>query len=107
MNGEWLRPDSDRSRYYNHSTFCDLVISGLLGLVPRQDDTVMVDPLLPADAWDWFCLDNVLYHGQSLTILWDRRGDKYGKGKGLHIFADGIRCAQSDKLACIRGELCK
>jgi len=105
MNGEWLRPDSDRSRYYNHSTFCDLVISGLLGLVPRQDDTIVVDPLLPADAWDWFCLDNVLYHGHLLTILWDRTGEKYGRGKGFHIFADGNRCAQSDKLACVRGEL--
>jgi hypothetical protein len=106
-NGEWLRPDSDRSRYYNHSTFCDLVISGLLGLVPRQDDTVVVDPLLPANAWDWFCLDNVLYHGRLLTILWDRTGEKYGRGKGFRIFADGNRCAQSQKLECVRGELCE
>lgn len=105
IDGTWLRPDSDRSRYYNHSTFCDLVINGLVGLVPRQGNVIVVDPLIPAGEWDWFCLDNVLYHGQSLTILWDRSGDKYGKGKGLHIFADGKRCAQSDKLACIRGEL--
>lgn len=48
-NGAWLKPDSDRSRYYNHSTFCDLVISGLAGLVPREDNLVQVDPLLPAD----------------------------------------------------------
>jgi len=97
-NGNWLKPDSDRSRYYNHSTFCDLVISGLVGLVPRQDDTVLVDPLIPADAWDWFCLDNVFYHGRVLTILWDRTGQKYGKGKGLHVFADGRKIAQSDEL---------
>jgi hypothetical protein len=103
MNGEWLRPDSDRSRYYNHSTFCDLVISGLAGLVPRQDDTVVVDPLIGADAWDWFCLDNVLYHGRSLTILWDRSGEKYGKGRGLHVFADGVEIAGSDKLTRITG----
>lgn len=107
MNGDWLKRDSDRSRYYNHSTFCDLVIAGLAGLIPRQDDTVEADPLLPADAWDWFCLDNVLYHGHVLTILWDRTGEKYGKSKGFHIFADGNKCVQSDKLECVKGELCE
>ena len=107
IDGTWLRPDSDRSRYYNHSTFCDLLITGLAGLVPREDNIVMVDPLIPNNTWDWFCLDNVQYHGRSLTILWDRSGDKYGMGKGLHIFADGTGCAQSDKLACTRGELCE
>ncbi len=58
--GHWLitGPKAERSRFYNHSTFCDLVISGLVGLVPRADDTVEVDPLVPADAWDWFCLDD-------------------------------------------------
>jgi len=105
IDGTWLKPDSDRSRYYNHSTFCDLVITGIAGLVPRQNNTVVVDPLLPADTWDWFCLDNVLYHGRLLTILWDRTGEKYGRGKGFYIFADGKRCAQSDTLACIVGEL--
>ena len=48
--GEWLitGPKAERSRFYNHSTFNDLVISGLVGLVPRDDDTIEVDPLLPA-----------------------------------------------------------
>ena len=105
MNGTWLRPDSDRSRYYNHSTFCDLVISGLAGLVPRPDDTIIVDPLIPADTWDWFCLDNVLYHDRTLTILWDRTGWKYGKGKGLHVFADGQEVTRSDELGRVEGKL--
>jgi len=104
-NGRWLKPDSDRSRYYNHSTFCDLVISGLVGLVPQQDDTLAVDPLIPAETWDWFCLDNVLYHGRTLTILWDQTGDKYKKGKGLHIYADGAEVAKSEKLERITSKL--
>ena len=33
-NGDWLKGDNERSRYYNHSTFCDLVITGLAGLRP-------------------------------------------------------------------------
>ncbi len=103
--GQWLKPDTDRSRYYNHSTFCDLVITGLMGLVPREDDTVVVDPLIPADTWDWFCLDNVHYHGRTLTILWDRNGEKYHKGKGFSIFADGRKIAHSDTLIRLTGEL--
>jgi DUF1680 family protein len=105
QNGTWLKPDSDRSRYYNHSTFCDLVISGLVGLVPREDDTVVVDPLIPADVWDWFCLDNVVYHGRTLTILWDRTGEKYRKGNGLRVFADGMEVARSDGLTRVAGKL--
>jgi len=104
-NGAWLTPDSDRSRYYNHSTFCDLVISGLVGLVPREDSTVLVDPLIPGNAWDWFCLDNVFYHGRALTILWDGSGKKYGKGKGFQVFADGRKIAQSDQPMLLIGEL--
>jgi hypothetical protein len=104
-NGQWLKPDSDRSRYYNHSTFCDLVISGLVGLVPQEDDTLVVDPLIPDETWDWFCLDNVLYHGRTLTILWDQTGDKYNKGKGLHVFADGKEVTRSEKLERITNKL--
>ena len=105
VDGTWLKPDSDRSRYYNHSTFCDLVICGLVGLVPREENEVMVYPLIPNDTWDWFCLDNVRYHDRSLSILWDRSGKRYGKGKGLRIFADGKEIARSDNLSCITGEL--
>ena len=104
-NGKWLKPDTNRSRYYNHSTFCDLVISGLAGLIPQEGNTVLVDPLLPEGAWDWFCLDNLLYHGRTLTILWDRSGDKYGKGKGFSIFADGKKIAGSDELRRVTGKL--
>ena len=105
IDGTWLRPDSDRSRYYNHSTFCDLVIAGLVGLVPRADDTVQVHSLLPVDSWDWFCLDGVPYHGHTLTILWDRTGVRYGKGKGLRVFADGREIAAADRLISVQGEL--
>jgi len=103
--GQWLTEDSDRSRYYNHSAFCDLVITGLVGLVPRDDDIVEVEPLLPNGTWDWFCLDNVLYHGRIITIIWDKTGGRYGRGKGLRVYADGKQIAQSDTLGRIRGKL--
>lgn len=105
INGNWLTPDTNRSRYYNHSTFCDLVITGLAGLVPHQDNTVEVNPLIPEEDWDWFCLDNVVYHGRMLTIIWDRNGDKYGKGKGLQIFVDGDQIAHTSELSHLTGTL--
>ncbi|RQW01859.1 glycoside hydrolase, partial [candidate division KSB1 bacterium] len=75
--GYWLKGDQERSRYYNHSTFNDLMISGLVGLRPRADEVIEVNPLIPENEWDWFCLDNVLYHGKTLTIIWDKTGEKY------------------------------
>ncbi|MDR0891195.1 MAG: six-hairpin glycosidase [Mediterranea sp.] len=96
--GYWLMGDRERSRYYNHSTFNDLLITGLIGLRPRLDNTLEVNPLLPAGKWDWFCLDNVLYHGRNITILWDKLGNRYHRGKGLRIFVDGKQVGQADGL---------
>jgi len=99
-NGTWdpEKGGRERGKDYNHSTYCDLVITGLVGLRPQPDDTIEVDPLLPADTWDWFCLDNVLYHGQIVTIVWDKTGEKYGRGKGLRIFAHAREIAQANSL---------
>jgi hypothetical protein len=104
--GKWLitGPKAERSRHYNHSTFNDLVISGLVGLVPRDDGTVEIDPLLPSDAWDWFCLDGVPYRGRSLTIAWDRTGQRYGRGAGLAVWVDGVEVARSAELTRITAQ---
>lgn len=98
ITGYWLMGDKERSRYYNHSTFNDLMITGLVGLRPRADDKIEVNPLIPQNQWDWFCLDNVLYHGDIVTILWDKTGEKYNKGKGFKIFKNGKEIASSEKL---------
>lgn len=103
--GYWLKGDQERSRYYNHSTFNDLIITGLVGLRPRADDTVEVNPLIPEGKWDWFALDNVKYHGKKLTIIWDKDGTKYNRGKGLMVFADGEQIASSDQLERVTGKL--
>jgi len=105
--GDWIArtrlAPNVRGKDYNHSSYCDLIISGLAGLRPRPDDIVEVNPLVPIDTWDWFCLDNVLYHGRVITILWDSIGTRYGKGKGLHVFANGTEIAQADSLQHISG----
>ena len=95
----------ERGKDYNHSGYCDLIISGLVGLRPRPDDVVEVNPLVDTDTWDWFCLDNVLYHGRIITILWDKTGKKYNRGKGLRVFTNGKEIAQSETIGRVTGEL--
>lgn len=101
VTGYWLKGDQERARYYNHSTFNDLMITGLMGLRPRADRTLEINPLVPAAEWDWFCLDNVRYHNHIITIIWDRHGDKYHQGKGLTILVDGKKVANQPELGRI------
>jgi hypothetical protein len=103
--GQWINGKGGRSRYYNHSTFADLLITGVVGLIPRADNTVEVWPLLPDGTWNYFCLDGVRYHGHVLTILWDADGSRYGHGKGLIVLADGKEIAHGNKLEKITGKL--
>ncbi len=95
----------ERGKDYNHSTYCDLIITGLVGLRPRADDTVEVNPLVPDGTWSYFCLDNVSYHGHRLTIFYDRTGGRYGRGNGLHVLADGKEIASAQKLERVIGRL--
>jgi Alpha-L-arabinofuranosidase B (ABFB) domain/F5/8 type C domain len=88
VNGNWIYDGANHSEHYNHSAYVDLIISGLLGVRPRADDAVDIDPLIP-DNWDYFALENVPYHGHNLTVLWDRNGNRYGKGAGLRVLVDG------------------
>lgn len=104
-NGYWLKGDNSRSSYYNHSGFADLIISDLVGIKPRNDNILEVYPLIPAGQWDWFCLDNVLYHGKKLTILWDKTGTKYKKGKGFLIYADGKQIYKGSELKRVTKKL--
>ena len=96
--GAWLMGDRERSRYYNHSTFNDLVITGIAGLRPQADGSIVVNPLIPQDKWPYFCLDNVSYHGHTLTIVWDKTGQRYHLGKGLSVMVDGKTVARRDDL---------
>lgn len=94
----------ERGKDYNHSTFCDLIINGLIGVRPRADDMVDVRPLVP-DTWDYFCLDAVPYHGHLLTIFYDKTGQHYHRGTGLSVLSDGKPIATSPTLSHVTGKL--
>ncbi len=96
--GSWQGHDMrNRSEHYFHSGFTDLVITGLAGVQPRNDDTFTIKPLVPDD-WDYFALDNLPYRGHTLSIIWDRTGDRYGMGSGLQILVNGEPAATAPEL---------
>jgi len=106
---EALHPDTgsfeghdgyNHSEHYFHSGFCDLVITGLVGLTPRDDETLEVNPLAPTD-WDYFALDDVPYRGHRVSVVWDKTGERYKLGAGLYVLIDGKVAGSSVKLARI------
>lgn len=86
-NGTWSseRGGVERGKDYNHSGFCDLVISDLLGLKPQIDGSIKLKPMVP-ESWDWFCIDRVISNGREIRVVWDKYGEKYKLGQGFMIF---------------------
>ena len=107
QNGTWSASKGgvERGKDYNHSTYCDLVISGLIGIRPQEGGMLVVNPLLPEGVWDYFCLENVMYQGKRITVLYDKTGTKYHQGKGLMIFVDGKRKTSSRNLSMLKCRL--
>jgi hypothetical protein len=103
--GSWDGHDSyNHSEHYFHSSYVDLLITGLVGLKPRDDDVIEVQPLAPDD-WDFFALEDVEYRGRRVSIIWDKKGDRYALGKGLHILVANRKVASADKLQRLTAEL--
>ena len=71
----------ERGKDYNHSTFCDLVISGLVGFIPHADGTFDVKPLVPRE-WEWFSLRNLHHCGHVVDI-------DYTRATGLSVTVNG------------------
>ena len=87
---EWGREDQTRGRHYNHSTFIDLVMTGICGIRPAADDKLVIRPL--GTSLDHFAVTDVRYHGHTVGIVWD-------KTEGLTVTLDGGKayaCAASD-----------
>ncbi|KAI1434155.1 six-hairpin glycosidase [Xylaria sp. CBS 124048] len=85
----------DRSSHYFHSSFVDLVISGLVGIRPSADDVLEINPL--AVSLDYFRLEGVIYHGNEIAVQWDASGSRYGT-PGLIVEVEGQTVASSSTL---------
>ena len=72
----------ERGKDYNHSAFCDLVLSGLLG-IGFENGVLTARPIVPR-AWDYFAVTGLT--AENFTVLYDRTGTRYGLGPGLRCF---------------------
>jgi len=75
----------DRGTHYFHSTFNDLVLSGVVGL--RAHDTHL--EVSPLTLLPWFAATRVRLRGVDVSVVWDAYGTKYSHGKGLHVWWNG------------------
>ncbi|MDO5580759.1 MAG: peptidoglycan DD-metalloendopeptidase family protein [Planctomycetia bacterium] len=78
----------ERGKDYNHSTFCDLIINGLVGIRPLDGNQFDVMPLVDKNI-EYFCLDGASIHRHSITVLYDKSGTRYHRGKGFRVLCDG------------------
>lgn len=103
--GEWLarsileswgwRKDKggyERGRDYNHSMFCDLVLSGLLGVGAGSEGELRVRPMIP-DEWTYFRVRNLYFRGKLYDVTYDKDGSRYGAGVGLWATESGAESA--------------
>ena len=102
ITGEWI-VDYDRSIHYNHSSYTDIVITGLAGIRPADDDKYLtVNPLLEKGDLKHFILENVSYRRHNVTVIYDSDGSEYGIGAGLFVYVDGTLKASSKTLTSLK-----
>ncbi|MEJ2614122.1 MAG: amylo-alpha-1,6-glucosidase, partial [Ignavibacteriaceae bacterium] len=81
-----------RSHHYNHSGYNNLIITGLCGIRPSEGNNLFINPIIDSTI-KYFCLDDVLYHGHKISVIYDRNGKKYNLGKGLAVYIDGNKAS--------------
>ena len=82
----------DRGRHYNHSTFIDLVMTGICGICPSQENILTIRPLGTSLAF--FAATDIPYHGHIISVQWDKHA-------GLRVIVDGgteYSCSASDDI---------
>ena len=78
-------PLRNRGDHYFHSTYIDLVLSGVVGLRAARE-YVEFRPLTTLEHW---AVSGVKVHDHQFDALWDVSGLKYGLEAGLVVWVDG------------------
>ncbi|BCB91106.1 hypothetical protein Psuf_084190 [Phytohabitans suffuscus] len=73
-----------------------IFIEDMAGIQPRSDDKIELWPI--QFGYDHFMANNLRYHGQDVTIVWDPDGTEYGLGAGYSLFVNGEKKVTTDKL---------
>ncbi|CAL8144772.1 unnamed protein product [Orchesella dallaii] len=84
----WVCDSKNGSEHYAHSTYVDNVLGDLLGIVPQPDNFFVIIPLIPS-TWSYFIVEDLLYHGHNITVLYDADGSRYNTTPGIKVFLNG------------------
>jgi len=103
--GDYVRPRASAERPEPGSLWPHLILHNLIGLTPRNDDLLEVQPM-PTRAgdsgWSHFCAEGVPYQGRRLTLVWDDPADPedafHDGDKGFTVYVDGVRLFHDDRL---------
>ena len=85
-----------------HSMYCALVVEGVVGLTPRRDEKIELQPA--ALEWTHFLLDRLRYRDKNLTVVWDRPDGQIhyrDYPEGFSLYVDGRRAFTRDHLSHI------
>lgn len=97
---EWVQNEWPGIDYF-HSSYIDLVLTGIAGLRPADDGFLTVKPLAP-ESWDYFAADEIAYRNHRVSIVWDRTGQRYGLGRGFFVFVDGEIAARENRPTALK-----
>jgi len=84
------RPKPSDISHDFHSMYNSLIVEGVVGLTPRSDDKIELQPL--ALDWPYFALHRLRHRGHDLTILWDQPDGNVrynGFPEGFSLYIDG------------------
>lgn len=87
-------PLRERGKHYFHSSFNDVVLSGLVGIRPSAD-SFEVAPLVSSRGVKWFAATGIRVRWFDVAVVWDADGERYGHGAGLHLWLDGRHAASA------------
>lgn len=73
-----------------------IFVEDVAGLQPRSDDRIELWPL--DFGYGHFMVNNLRYHGQDVTVVWDPDGTEYGLGAGYSLFLNGEKKVSTDRL---------
>ncbi|MEV6866886.1 discoidin domain-containing protein [Streptosporangium subroseum] len=76
-----------------------IYVEDMAGIQPRSDDKIELWPI--KFGYEHFMVNNLRYHGEDLTIVWDPDGTEYSLGAGYSLFLNGERKVGTDRLGKI------
>ena len=83
------------------------MVEDVAGMVPREDNKIELNPI-EIPGWNYFTVNNLSYHGQDVSIVWDKDGSHYGGPAGYSLYVGGqarlhFRQARTPHLRSVHG----